>query len=88
MHTVSLKIVKNSILMWQRSISWGSRGPLISNIHFVYIELWDATGHPKGLVAVGCSLDRGDQGSLSFFLTQITDLNYWPLIRCMKLVLR
>ena len=62
---------------------------LISNIHFVYIELWDATGHhPKGLVAVGCSLDGGDQGSLSFFLTQITDLNYWPLIRCMKLVLR
>ena len=66
----------------------GYRGPLISNIHFVYIELWDATGHPKGLVAVGCLLDGGDQGSLSFFLTQITDLNYWPLIRCMKLVLR
>ena len=67
----------------------GSGGPLISNIHFMYIELWDATGHhPKGLVAVGCSLDGGDQGSLSFFLTQITDLNYWPLIRCMKLVLR
>lgn len=47
----------------------------------MYIELWDATGHRKELPLPVF------EGSLSFFLTQITDLNYWPLIRCMKLVL-
>ena len=75
-----LPIIKYLVLL-QRG-SRGSLGPHFKHsFRFVYIELWDATGHPKGLVSVGV-------GSLSFFLTQITDLNYWPLIRCMKLVLR